>query len=74
MAGKVDLLVTNGTVVTSDATFAADIAIADEKFAAIAAPGTLSVNADAVYDARGKHVLPEGAEIQTAHRSSICRQ
>jgi len=58
MAGKVDLLVTNGTVVTSDATFAADIAIADEKFAAIAAPGTLSVNADAVYDARGKHVLP----------------
>ena len=39
MADKVDLIVKNGTVVTSDATFAADLAIADGKFVAIAAPG-----------------------------------
>src|SRR2546425_11246515 len=58
MADRVDLLITNGTVVTADATFPADIAIADEKFVAIAAPGTLSVKADDIYDARGKHVLP----------------
>src|SRR5438046_10409107 len=58
MADRVDLLITNGTVVTADATFPADIAIADEKFVAIAAPGTISVKADDVYDARGKHVLP----------------
>jgi dihydroorotase len=58
MAGRVDLLVTNGTVVTADATFPADIAIADEKFVAIADPGTLEVKSDDVYDARGKHVLP----------------
>ncbi len=58
MADRVDLLVTNGTVVTSDATFAADVAIADERFVAIAAPGTLAVKAEHTYDARGKHVLP----------------
>lgn len=58
MAGRVDLLVRNGTVVTADATFPADVAIADEKFAAIAAPGTLDVTAAEVYDARGKQVLP----------------
>lgn len=58
MAGRVDLLVTNGTVVTPQATFAADLAIAGGKFVAIAAPGTLSVGAEEVYDARGRHVLP----------------
>jgi dihydroorotase len=58
MADRVDLLVTNGTVVTADATFTADIAIASEKFVAIAEPGTLAMKADDVYDARGKHVLP----------------
>jgi dihydroorotase len=45
-------------VVTADATFAADLAIADGKFVAIGAPGTLALTADQEYDAAGKHVLP----------------
>jgi dihydroorotase len=58
MPDKVDLIVKNGTVVTADATFAADLAIADGKFVAIGAPGTLDLTADQEYDAAGKHVLP----------------
>jgi dihydroorotase len=58
MPDKVDLIVKNGTVVTADATFAADLAIADGKFVAIGAPGTLALTADQEYDAAGKHVLP----------------
>jgi dihydroorotase len=55
---KVDLIVKNGTVVTSDATMQADLAIDDGKFVAIAAPGQLGLEADEVYDAAGLHVLP----------------
>ncbi|MGH2489949.1 MAG: allantoinase AllB [Candidatus Limnocylindria bacterium] len=58
MADKVDLLVRNGTVVTPEATFLADVAITGEKFVAIAEPGTLELRAQDVYDARGKYVLP----------------
>lgn len=58
MAERADLIVENGTVVTSDATFPADLAIKDGKFVAIAAPGQLGVDADERYDATGKHVLP----------------
>ena len=59
MPDKVDLIVKNGTVVTSDATAEADLAIDDGKFVAIAARGHLDgVQADEVYDATGLHVLP----------------
>lgn len=58
MAERVDLIVENGTVVTSDATFPADLAIKDGKFVAIAAPGQLGVDSDERYDATGKHILP----------------
>lgn len=55
---RVDLVVRNGTVVTSTATFAADLAIANGVFVEIAAPGQLQAAADEEYDATGKHVLP----------------
>ncbi len=58
MADHVDLIVKSGTVVTSTATFPADLAIKDGKFVAIAAPGELGVTATEEYDASGKHVLP----------------
>lgn len=59
MAQQVDLIVKNGTVVSSDATMEADLAIADGKFVAIAAPGKLDdLQAADVYDAAGRHVLP----------------
>jgi dihydroorotase len=55
---NVDLIVKNGTVVTSDATFDADLAIDHGKIVAIAQPGELSLEAAEVYDAAGKYVLP----------------
>jgi dihydroorotase len=55
---NVDLLVKNGTVVTPDATFMADIAMKDGKFVAIGTTGSLGVTAAEEYDASGKHVLP----------------
>src|SRR5918992_3437599 len=53
-----DLIVKNGTVVTSDATFEADLAIADGRFVGIAAPGLLGISAAEEFDASGLHVLP----------------
>jgi len=58
MADTVDLIVKNGTVVTSDRTFDADIAIKDGKFVEIADPGTLTATAAEEYDAAGKYVIP----------------
>jgi allantoinase len=58
MTDSVDLIVKNGTVVTADATFAADLAIHDGKFVAIAAPGDLGLKAAQEVDATGLHVLP----------------
>ena len=58
MPDKVDLIVKNGTVVTSDATVEADLAIHDGKFVAIAARGQLGLDGDDVFDASGRHVLP----------------
>jgi dihydroorotase len=58
MAEQADLIVRNGTVVTSDATFEADLAIKDGKFVAIAAPGELGLSAAEEIDAAGLHVLP----------------
>jgi dihydroorotase len=58
MSEKVDLIVRNGTVVTSDATLEADLAIADGQFVAVAERGALDVDANEAYDATGRHVLP----------------
>ena len=58
MADHADLIVKNGTVVTPTATFAADLAIKDGAFIAIAAPGDLGITATEEYDATGLHVLP----------------
>jgi dihydroorotase len=58
MSAHVDLLVRGGTIVTADSTYEADLAITDGKFAAIAAPGTLDVEAANILQAEGRHVLP----------------
>jgi dihydroorotase len=58
MPDSADLIVKNGTVVTSDATFPADLAITDGTFVAIAAPGQLGLTAAEEFDATGLHVLP----------------
>ncbi len=58
MAQPVDLLVKNGTVVTSDSTEVADLAIKDGVFVAIGAPGSLGLSAAEELDAAGRYVLP----------------
>jgi len=58
MNDHADLIVRNGTVVTSSATFPADLAIKDGVFVAIAAPGDLGLSATEDYDASGKYVVP----------------
>src|SRR5260221_3939112 len=58
MEHQVDLLVRNGTVVTADARFEADVAIKGGTFIAIGPPGTLGITAVEEYDASGLHVLP----------------
>lgn len=58
MASDVNLIVKNGTVVTSEAEFPADVAISDGRIVAIARPGALNVHAETVYDAAGRYVLP----------------
>jgi dihydroorotase len=58
MADRVDLLVKNGTVVTTEAMVPADLAIRDGTFVAIAQPGSLAAEAAQVYDASGQYVLP----------------
>ena len=52
-----DLIIKNGTVVTAEKTFQADIGVEGEKIAAVAAPGTLG-EAKRVVDATGKYVMP----------------
>jgi dihydroorotase len=58
MSGQVDLIVRNGTVVTSTASQESDLAIRDGQFVAIGARGSLDVPAAEVFDASGLHVLP----------------
>src|SRR4051794_23065836 len=58
MTQRVDLLVKNGTVVTPDGRYDADIAIRDGKFVAIAGAGSLELEAAEQLDASGRFVLP----------------
>jgi dihydroorotase len=53
-----DLAIKNGTVVTSESTYAADIGVRDETIAAIVAPGSLGGDAGQILDAAGRYVLP----------------
>jgi dihydroorotase len=52
------LIVKNGTVVSSEAMYEADVAIDHGTFVAIGEPGTLQLQADETYDATGQYVLP----------------
>lgn len=55
---RVDLIVRNGTVVTSRGRGALDLAVADGRFVAIGERGTLPMIADHEVDAAGRFVLP----------------
>lgn len=53
-----DLIIRNGTIVTAENTFRADLGVKDEKIALIAAPGTITQEAKRTVDAAGKYVMP----------------
>jgi dihydropyrimidinase len=59
-------LITNGTIVTADGSYAADILIDGETIAQIGRdPAGASVTADEILDATGKYVIPGGIDVHT---------
>jgi dihydroorotase len=58
MTDRFDLIVSGGTLVTSNSTFAADLGVRDEKIAAIVAPGALGGGSNRVLDATGRYIFP----------------
>jgi len=67
MMTRYDSVIRGGTVVTATGRFAADVAIADGKIAAIVVPGT-ELEADRTIDAAGRHVLPGAIDVHSHHR------
>ncbi|MDR1625863.1 MAG: dihydroorotase [Spirochaetia bacterium] len=59
-----DLLVTNGLVVSSAETVAADILVKDGRIEALLRPGT-QAQADQKFDAAGRYVIPGGVDGHT---------
>ena len=63
MAADYDLIIQNGIVVTATEIRTADIAVKDEKIAAIEAPGTFkNAAASRIIDAEGGFVMPGGID------------
>jgi dihydropyrimidinase len=59
-------LITNGTVVTADGSYVADVLIDGETIAQIGRdPAGASVTADRTIDATGKYVIPGGIDVHT---------
>jgi dihydropyrimidinase len=60
-------LISNGTVVTADGSYAADILVDGEKVASIGAGLAQMANAtaDETIDAKGKYVIPGGIDVHT---------
>jgi len=65
--GTFDTLIRGGTVVTAAGRWAADLALADGRIAAILSPGT-PAEAERVIDAAGRHVLPGAIDVHSHHR------
>ncbi len=59
-------LITNGTIVTADGSYVADVLIDGETIAQIGRdPAGASVSADETIDATGKYVIPGGIDVHT---------
>ncbi len=67
MAATADLVINNGTLVTSDAAFAAAIAIKDGRILAIGADAAMPPAAE-TFDARGLHILPGAIDVHVHFR------
>jgi len=66
-----DTVITNGQVVTPQGVGSWDIGIMGEQIAAVATPGSLSVESARVIDAAGKVVVPGGVDPHTHLAHSI---
>ncbi len=58
-------LITNGTIVTADGSYAADVLIDGETIAAIGADLAGMAEVDETIDAAGKYVIPGGIDVHT---------
>jgi len=58
-------LISNGTIVTADGSYAADVLVDGEKIAQIGAAIGGSMSADETIDAKGKYVIPGGIDVHT---------
>ena len=56
-------LIKNGRIVTAEQDYTADIYIEEDKITTIGS--NLKMEADNVYDARGKYVIPGGVDVHT---------
>ncbi|HKJ81188.1 MAG TPA: dihydropyrimidinase [Ignavibacteriaceae bacterium] len=56
-------LIKNGRIITAEQDYTADIYIEKDKITTIGAE--LKINADNVYDAKGKYVIPGGVDVHT---------
>ncbi len=54
------VLIKNGTIVTSENEYAADILLVDGKISQVG--DLIDVETDQVYDAKGKYILPGGVD------------
>jgi len=58
-------LISNGTVVTADGSYPADVLVDGEKIAQIGAALGGSLTADETIDAKGRYVIPGGIDVHT---------
>jgi dihydropyrimidinase len=58
-------LISNGTIVTADGSYAADVLVDGEKIAQIGAALDGSVTAGKTIDAKGRYVIPGGIDVHT---------
>jgi dihydropyrimidinase len=58
-------LISNGTIVTADGSYAADVLVDGESIAQIGAARGGSMTADETIDARGRYVIPGGIDVHT---------
>ena len=58
-------LISNGTIVTADGSYSADVLLDGERIAQIGLNLTASANAEETIDATGKYVIPGGIDVHT---------
>jgi dihydroorotase len=65
---QADIVITGGDVVSADAVYRADVAIAGEKIIAVGAPGSMP-SSKKVIEAKGKYVLPGAIDSHVHFRT-----